>query len=304
MRTIETAVVTGPTGAIGIALCKLLLDNGIKVYAVCRPSSKRAANLPDGVKKIDCDLSELDKLSEKINSSVDAFFHFGWANTVGAGRNDMFSQNNNVKYALEAVNVAKKLGCKLFIGAGSQAEYGRVNGVITPSTPCFPENGYGMAKLCAGQMCKVECEKLGMDFIWTRILSVYGPYDGEGSMISSAIRLLLNGEKPLFTSGEQMWDYLFSEDAAKAFYLLAERGRSGKTYIIAGGKSRPLKDYIEILRDSVDNALPLGFGEIPNSNPISLISDISETTDDTGFVPETDFENGIKITIEYIKNLA
>lgn len=303
MRTIETAVITGPTGAIGIALCKLLLDNGIKVYAVCRPASKRAANLPNGVKKIDCDLSRLDKLNEKINSSVDVFFHFGWANTVGAGRNDMFSQNLNVKYALDAVHAAKELGCKLFIGSGSQAEYGSVNGIITPSTPCFPKNGYGMAKLCAGQMCRVECEKLGMEFIWTRILSVYGPYDSEKSMISSAIKLLLNHERPSFTSGEQMWDYLFSEDAAKAFYLLAERGRNGKNYIVAGGKSRPLKEYIEIMRNSVDSTLPLGFGEILNNNPISLISDISETTNDTGFIPETDFENGIKLTIEYIKNL-
>lgn len=301
MNNFSSAVITGPTGAIGVALCKLLIENGIKVFAVCRPESKRIKNLPHNVNVVECDLSELSFLKNKIKAPVDAFFHFGWANTVGAGRNDMFSQNLNVKYALDAVHAAKELGCKLFIGSGSQAEYGRVTGIITPSTPCFPENGYGMAKLCAGQMCRTECEKLGIDFIWTRILSVYGPYDGNAAMIISVIKQLLDGNKPALTSGEQMWDYLYSGDAARALYLLAQKGISGKTYVLAAGKSRKLKEYVEILRDSIDRSLPLGFGEIDIKNPVSLEADISDLTEDTGFVPQTDFQTGILKTIEYIK---
>lgn len=303
MREIRTALITGPTGAIGIALCKLLIEKGIKVFAVCRPESHRAGNLPDGVTKIDCDLSELNSLSSKINEKIDAFFHFGWANTVGNGRNDMYSQNNNVKYALDAVHVANALGCKIFIGSGSQAEYGRRDEILTPETACFPENGYGMAKLCAGQMCRVECEKLGMDFVWTRILSVYGPYDGANSMVSTVIRKLVDGEKPLLTAGMQMWDYLYSGDAAKAFYLLALEGISGKTYVVANGKSRKLREFVEDIRDEVNQSAVLGFGEIESVNPVSLTADISEIKNDTGFVPETDFKEGIKKTVEYIKSL-
>ena len=301
MRKIESAVITGPTGAIGSALCRLLLESGVRVYAVCRPESKRVKNLPQGVTVIPCDLSRFSELSGLADIKADAFFHFGWADTVGSGRNDMYSQNLNIKYALDAVHAAKGLGCKVFIGSGSQAEFGRVDGTITSDTPCYPENGYGMAKLCAGQMCRVECEKLGMDFIWTRILSVYGPYDGENSMISSVIKKLLSGEKPSLTSGEQMWDYIYSEDAAKALYLLAEKGISGKTYILAGGKSKKLREYVEILRDSICKDLPLGFGEFNAVNPVSLQADISDLTNDTGFVPETDFKTGIAKTIDYIK---
>ena len=44
-RTLKTAVVTGPTGAIGTALCQCLLDHGLTVYAVCRPGSPRAASI-------------------------------------------------------------------------------------------------------------------------------------------------------------------------------------------------------------------------------------------------------------------
>ena len=192
------------------------------------------------------------------------------------------------------------MGCKVFIGAGSQAEYGRVEGVLTPETPCFPENGYGMAKLCAGQMSRVECQKLGIDHIWPRILSVYGPGDGEATMISGLIRQLLDGKKPALTAGIQKWDYLYCTDAAHAFYLMAEHGVSGKVYVLGGGKARALKEYIVQLRDMIDPTLPLGLGEIPYSplQVMHLEADISELHEDTGFMPQVDFATGIANTIE------
>ena len=119
-----------------------------------------------------------------------------------------------------------------------------------------------MAKLCAGQMTRIQCEKLGIRHIWTRILSVYGPYDGSATMVMSTIGKLLIGEKPSCTKGEQMWDYLYSKDAGKAFYLLGEKGINGKVYCIGGGEARPLKDYIEDIRNAVNPEAEIGFGEV------------------------------------------
>lgn len=64
--------------------------------------------------------------------------------TFGNSRNNMYGQNLNVKYALDAVEAAFALGCDTFIGAGSQAEYGRYEGSLNESVPAFPENGYGL----------------------------------------------------------------------------------------------------------------------------------------------------------------
>lgn len=303
-RIIKSAVITGPTGAIGTALCRELAANGIKVYAVCRPGSPRMSAVPVDplIQIVECDVSELQRLSA-LCGSADAFYHFAWAKTTGAGRNDMPAQIDNIRYTMDAVSAAAALGCKVFVGAGSQAEYGRVEGVLRSETPCFPENGYGMAKLCAGQMSRVECEKLGMDHIWARILSVYGPYDGVGSMISGVIRRLLAGERPALTAGAQMWDYLYSEDAAKAFRLLAQLGGNGKIYPLGGGKALPLKAYIEELRNAIDPTLPLGFGEIPYGplQVMHLEADITALQADTGYAPDTDFADGIRKTIESMK---
>lgn len=302
----KKVIVTGPTGAIGVALIHELITNNVKVYAVCRKNSKRKHNIPSHplVEIIDCDLDQLHHLHEQIPSPCDVFYHLGWAATIGSGRNDTSLQLRNVQYTLDAIDAAHALGCKRFIGAGSQAEYGRVEGKISPSTPAFPENGYGIAKLCAGQMSRIRCEQLGIEHIWTRVLSIYGPCDGPNTMICSTIQQLLAGQKPALTAGLQKWDYLYSKDAGLAFYLLGKTGQSGKVYCIGSGHATELKNYINILRDAIDPDLPLGLGEISYSplQVMHLEADISDLQQDTGFIPRYSFEKGIQETIEWCKH--
>jgi UDP-glucose 4-epimerase len=304
-RELKSAVITGPTGAIGTALCEKMLAEGLTVYAVCRPGSKRVSALPqhERLHRVDCDASDLARLPSMVKQA-DAFFHFAWAHTIGPGRNDMPSQIDNIRYTIDAVRAALELGCKVFIGAGSQAEYGRVEGMLEPDTPVHPENGYGMAKLCAGEMSRVECTRLGLDHVWARVLSIYGPHDGEATMISTAIRTLLEGERPSFTAGEQQWDYLYSGDAADAFWCMARSGKNGAIYPVGSGQARPLKDYIIALRDAIDPNLPLGLGDVPYGpqQVMYLQADIEPLQRDTGFVPRTAFDEGIRKTIDFVRS--
>jgi len=301
----KKAIITGPTGAIGIALINKLISENVEVVAVCRAGSKRINRIPVNplVKLIECSLPELEKLPELLDGKYDVFYHFGWDGTFGNSRNNMHGQNLNVKYTLDAVEVASILGCHTFIGAGSQAEYGRFEGKLNATTPVNPENGYGIAKLCAGQMSRILCEQKNMKHIWTRILSVYGPFDGEATMVMSTIGKLLNHEKPKFTKGEQEWDYLYSEDAARAMFLLGDKGVNGKIYCIGGGTARPLSEYIEVIRDSIDANAELGLGDVPygDNQVMYLCADIAELKEDTGFYPHYSFEEGIKKTIEWYK---
>ena len=306
MRNIEVAVVTGPTGAVGTALCRRLASHGIKVYALVRPESRRSAHLKqiDGIDVVECDAANLAHLQEETSPlRADAFFHLAWGKTTGQGRNDMDTQIRNIRYTLDAARAASALGCEVFVGAGSQAEYGRVDHALTPDTPCFPENGYGMAKLCAGQMSRVECEKLGLDHVWARLLSVYGPHDTMDAMIMSTTEKLLRGERPSLTSGAQIWDYLYADDAAEALYRLAVYGKSGAVYPVGSGKACHLREYIETLRDVVDHSLPLGFGAVPygDRQVMHLEADISALEADTGFRPRIDFETGIRKTIAWMR---
>lgn len=301
----RSAVISGATGAIGTALTKKLVDEGVEVLILSRQDSKRISNIIESP-LVDVKYCALNKMSELVNDTnkeYDVFYHFAWAGAAGPGRNDMYMQNDNVKYALDAVNAAKKLGCKVFIGAGSQAEYGRVEGLLRPDTPVFPEMGYGYAKLCAGHMTRDYAHQLGLKHIWTRILSVYGQNDGAQSMVMSTINKLLNGEKPEFTKGEQMWDYLYSGDAANAFYLLGDKGIDGKVYVLGSGQARPLAEYIEIIRDAVNPDANIELGAVPYApkQVMHLQADITELKKDTGFVPSIPFEEGISNVVRSLK---
>ena len=226
---IRSAVVNGPLGTVGMALVRNLLEKGIETWAVCYPGDRRIENLPAGARIVECDMREIQRLPEKV-SHADAFFHLAWMGTIGPGRNDTLLQTENVRCAVDAAKVAKQMSCQVFVGVGSQAEHGRIEGKVTSEAPCFPTTGYGIAKLCAGQMTRLECSHLGIRHVWARILSAYGPGDGPLSVIPSMLDKLLKGEKPALTKGEQLWDFCFSGDVAEALYCMAVSGKDGKIY--------------------------------------------------------------------------
>lgn len=293
------AVITGATGVVGSALVRELIENDMEVLVLCRKGSPRNDNIPRHplVSVRDCDLCRLSDVVNDTGKEYDIFYHFAWAGTVKSERNDMRIQAENIRYSLDAVDVARRFGCRTFIGAGSQAEYGRQDGILKPETPCFPETGYGMAKLCAGLMTRQYARKLGLRHIWTRVLSVYGLNDKPDTMVMSLIDKLRSGNaKPALTKGEQMWDYLFSADAARAFRLIGEKGMDGKVYIIGSGQARPLVEYMEIIREEVNPKAELGIGLIPYAEKqvMYLCADTSVLREDTGWECGTDFRNGIR----------
>lgn len=300
----KRAIITGATGAIGTALIKELVNNGIEVLVFIRAESKRNHHIPVHplVQTKMCSLEELAEVRNDTGKMYDVFYHLAWSGASGPGRNDMYMQNQNVKYALDAVGAAKRFGCGLFVGAGSQAEYGRTESVLKPDTPVFPEMGYGYAKLCAGQMTRDYAAQLGLKHVWVRILSIYGPNDGEQSMIMSTINKLRTGVSPQFTKGEQLWDYLYSADAASALFMLAKKGHDGKIYVLGSGKTRKLKDYIEEMKDIIAPEVKLEFGAVPygKNQVMYLCADTTELKRDIGWEAGKSFCEGIREILESI----
>lgn len=303
----KRVVITGASGMIGSTLIRLLVSLGIEVLAIVRPNTEKLANIPDTplVKSIACDVSKLNEFPlHQAKGDYDTFFHFAWAGTYGVIRDDVYLQHANIRYTLDAVALAKKLGCTTFIGAGSQAEYGPKRGVkLAPDTPAAPVTGYGIAKLDAGRLGKLYAGQLGIRFIWARVLSVYGPMDNSFTLVMSTIRKLLSGEAVHFTKGEQQWDFLFSEDAAAAFRLMAEKGRDGAVYCLGSGKTIQLGEALTCICRGVKPGCHVGLGDLPypDNQVMYLCADISTLQEDTGFSPITALEDGIRKTIAWCK---
>jgi len=150
-------------------------------------------------------------------------------------------------------------------------------------------------------MLATLCGQSGMRFVWLRLLATYGPKDDPRHLIPSVIESLLAGERPALTAGEQLWDYLYMEDAAEALYRTAITPAAEGVYNLASGHSETVRRIAERLRDLIDPRLPLGFGDVPGhpGGLMSLRGDVSKLQAAVGWSPETDLENGLRKTLEW-----
>lgn len=297
---VKNAIVTGATGMIAMALLRRLVKEGVHVYALCKPGTSEGLPIFDNplVTVIDADISHFLDTKSQIKEPCDVLYHFAWLGTFGSGRDDSYLQLKNIQYTIDCVHLAKETGCRLFVGAGSQAEWGPVSAVLNAETPTNPQTGYGIAKFTAGKLSRLTADQLGIKHVWVRILSVFGVGSIPDSIIPSSIDKFLKKEHAAFTKGEQIWDFLYCDDAALAFYLIGKNAKESKIYPLGSGEARSLADFITAMRDVVDPAAPLFLGELPynKGQAMFLNADISELQADTGFTPEVGFEEGIRRT--------
>lgn len=296
-------VVTGATSLIGTALIDVCIQNKVEVLGIIQPNSKNRRELPFSpyLKIVEHDLKDIGSLAKHVSGIHDVFYHFAWMGTSREEREKINIQFQNMEYTLDAVTAASVLGCSRFIGAGSQAEYGNANRKLSPFSCLDPKDAYGAAKLSAGYLSKVKCEELNLDHIWGRIFSVYGPHDNKNTLINYLIEELLHNNSPNLTKCEQNWDYLFSRDAGEAFFLMGTKGKPGSVYCVGSGKTLPLFEYIDIIVSMIGKEIKPKFGVLKYSENqvMCLCADIETLTKDTGFIPKTSFEIGIKKTIQW-----
>jgi nucleoside-diphosphate-sugar epimerase len=291
-------VITGATSMIGSALVRYALKQDSDILCIVQKGSKRLHNIPPlASKEIKIQFADLTEYADiAVSERYDVFFHLAWDKTSHTSRDDIDVQVNNIQFTIDAVNLAERLGCKVFVGAGSQAEYGLVSEPLTSNTPVNPQSGYGIAKYTAGKLSGLRCSQLGIRHNWMRIVSSFGPLDAPHTLIMYALNELQANRSPEFTKCEQLWDYVYCDDTAGAFFAVAEGGIDGKVYPLGSGKPRRLSAYLESLRDIVNPKGILRFGEkayYPHQ-PMYLSADISELTKDTGWKPEISFEEGIR----------
>ena len=126
---------------------------------VVRPGSERNESIyiSDRTQVVECKLAELQTLSGRLPHQYDVFFHLGWETASREIASDPLAQTLSILYTLDAVQLAHDLGCEVFVGAGSQSEYGR-EGLLTENTPATPKTSYGISKYAAGKLSRQLCE--------------------------------------------------------------------------------------------------------------------------------------------------
>lgn len=302
-----TFILTGPTSFIGLALIRELKKrDNTSVIALVRPNSTRRKLLDDKeITVIEADMEDLKKSDNSIIGQADYFIHVGWSSNFDNPRYNLEGQLTNVGYLLDAIRLAYSCKCHTFVGIGSQAECGVVNEAITELTAENPLTAYAEAKCECYRKGLELANSFGMKFCWPRLLSAYGPYDRPATMISSCVRAGLSKQRMDFSGCGQQWDYIYVDDVARALIAIAINGINGVKYPVSSGKKRELCEYIEIISNETGYPELLeGIGKRPyiNGQPMFLLGDISALTKDTGFIPQIEFEEGIKEYIQFCRD--
>lgn len=287
-------IVTGATSMLGCALIKECLAHGVEVVALVRKNSSKIARIPVHplVTLVNADLSDLRSVSVPVQ--CDVFYHFAWGGTSKETRDDPQTHLENIQYTLDAAELAKRTGCKKFIGAGSQAEYGICTDRIYPDTKVEPTTSYGIAKYAAGKLSRKLCDRYQITHIWTRIFSVYGESDSEQTMVKYALRQFRDGTPAQFSAATQLWNYLYEKDAGKIFYLLGEKETPGGVYCVASEDTRPLKQFILEMKEIYGSQAECRFAPPSDMPTVSLDPDISSLISAIGWRPQTSFSEGIQ----------
>ncbi len=300
-------IVTGATSFIGRHLITELIGMDYKVYAINRVNSKNINLLPQSSNLINIflDMEDYDKLSSLIPDKCDILFALAWNGTRGEDRSNFPMQQRNYENSILSVNEAIKLGCKVIISAGSQAEYGNINGKIYETTECRPNTEYGKFKLKFYNDTIELCQKKGIHFKEPRFFSLYGKDDYEGTMIISMIKNMLLNKRCELTECIQLWDFLYITDAIKGLIYLAEKDCIDGAYNFGSGDTRKLREFIIEMYKATNSKSELLFGQVPypDTGMVSIYPCIEKLNIETGWRPNISFEEGIKIVVEYIKNM-
>lgn len=295
------AVITGANSFIGQRLTNVLYHKGWDIIQVVR----RPFPCENGIQQVYLPMEEYGKLGE-ITGGCDCFVHLAWNGTRGATRMDKVRQENNLFHSLEGVRSMLQVGCGRLITAGSQAEYGPSQVMITEETPCAPNTEYGKAKLAFYEQASKLCITAGVDYKEPRFFSLYGPDDYEGTMIVSVLKEMLKNRPCRLTQGVQMWDFLYIEDAVDALVGLCEKACSNGVYNFGSGDVRQLKEYILEMAEITNTKSELQFGAIPypDTGMVSLWPDISKLKKELDWSPQVRFAEGIQTVLAALQRKA
>ena len=301
-------LVTGAAGFVGSAVIKELLKHNFFVCGVDvveDPSNRLPAN-SDNFKYCKSDIfnvEEFKKLCEQHR--IDTIYHFAWVGSAGPLREDYNCQVKNALTTVELMKAANEAGCSRFIVAGTIMEFEELETIYAQESKPHQAYIYGIGKQLAHSLCKPIANKIGIELVWTYITNSFGVGELSQRLINSTIRNCIKKDPLRFTSGTQNYDFIYIDDVATAFYLIGEKGKANKAYTIGSGQAGPLRGFLEKLVYTCDkDAKPL-FGDIPYTGTnLSLDRfDIKELMVDCGFKPSVTFEEGVRRTFEWLKEV-
>lgn len=326
----KNIIVTGGAGFIGSALIRYLVGNSLA--RVCNLDKLTYAGNLESLKSVEasplyqfrqldiCDQAGVRQLFAEFQP--DAIMHLAAESHVDRSiddplcfvRTNVLGTANLLQCALEywrALPAERQTDFR-FQHISTDEVYGSLGaeGLFTETTPYDPKSPYSASKASSDHLVRAWGHTFGLPVLLSNCSNNYGPFHFPEKLIPLIILNALDGKQlPIYGKGDNIRDWLYVEDHAKALWLINRQGQPGETYNIGGRNERTNLQVVETVCRILDELRPKQDGT-PYAKQIVFVADrpghdrryaidADKLRRQLGWEPEENFDTGIRRTVQW-----
>ena len=319
-------LITGGAGFIGSHLVRLLVNKYPTYHIINMDLLTYAGNL-ENLKDIEykenysfvkCDICDFKKVKHVfVDYKIDSVIHLAAESHVDRSIEDPFSfAQTNVMGTLSLLQAAKSywknnFKNKLFYHVSTDEVYGSLGemGYFTEKTNYDPHSPYSASKASSDHFVRAFSDTYGLPVVISNCSNNYGSFQFPEKLIPLFINNIVNNKPlPIYGKGENVRDWLFVNDHARAIDVIFHKGKLGDTYNIGGFNEWKNIDLIKVIIKTVDKMLARDEGASEKlityitdraGHDLRYAIDSSKLKNELGWEPSLQFEEGIEKTVKW-----
>ena len=326
----KNILVTGGAGFIGSHLVRLFVNKYPNYRIINMDVLTYAGNLAnltdiehkDNYEFVKCDICDFEKVQQVfIDYNIEGVIHLAAESHVDRSIKDPFSfAQTNVMGTLSLLQAAKHAWAddfedKLFYHVSTDEVYGSLGdeGLFLETTAYDPHSPYSASKASSDHFVRSFQDTFGLPTVISNCSNNYGSFQFPEKLIPLFINNICNNKPlPVYGKGENVRDWLYVEDHARAIDVIFHQGKHGETYNIGGFNEWKNIDLIKVMIKTVDKLL--GRDEGSSEKLITYVTDraghdlryaidSTKLKNELGWEPSLQFEEGIEKTVKwYLEN--
>lgn len=325
----KNILVTGGAGFIGSAVIRRLVGEGYRVinldkltYAGNLASLRDVEDAPN-YRFVKADIADTDRIVALLaEEQVEGIMHLAAESHV-----DRSIDGPAAFVETNVVGTFRLLNAALIHWRGLESEakenfrfhhvstdevFGDLpfdSGIFTEETPYAPSSPYSASKAASDHFVRAWHETYGLPVVLSNCSNNYGPYHFPEKLIPLVILNALEAKPlPVYGKGENVRDWLYVDDHARALELVLTKGRLGESYNVGGNAERTNLSVVETICDLLDERRPLNDGK--RRDLITFVTDrpghdrryaidASKIEKELGWTPNHGFESGLAATVDW-----
>jgi dTDP-glucose 4,6-dehydratase len=307
-------LVTGGAGFIGSEFVRQGVERGYQIAVIDKLSYagdvERLKNVEEKITFYKVDVTDRVSLGEVFKKErPDIVVH--WAAESHVDRSILDASpflDTNIKGTQVLLDIARQYEIKKFINISTDEVYGDLDedGQFYEATPLNPSSPYSVSKASADMLGRAYHRTYGLPVITIRPSNNYGPWQYPEKLIPVVILKALNNQKvPVYAKGENVREWLFVSDCAKAVFETVEKGRAGEIYNVGSGEEKRNIDVVKAILKilgKTEDLIEFVKDRLGHDFRYSLNSD--KIRREIGWNPKVQFPEGIQKTVKwYLDNV-